>query len=445
MDRSVEPFRLPRLSRTRTRHRETKPRWSEVLAQAGLFALMSLAACGPWMNEQGDSLLRQFREFGYIATFVAAVLAVRPWRHPERLLVVPWPLVVALAWCGLSLTWALEPAIGSRRLLLTIIVLWTLFALVRELGLERSTAILRSGLALLLLINFIAVLAWPSVGIHGANEADLANDWRGIMAQKNYAGLVSALTILVFTFNAATVQRAFRVVTGSAAVVFLLLSDSATSLGMTGVSIAFGVVLSLRTARSGNRPIAAEGWAWVPLGVFFLIFTTMAVFPAPYLKWLSDPTGFTGRYQIWAALIRLYNEQPLLGVGYGSLWDLDTHAPIAAYARGWAATVSHGHNGYLDLLVQIGAAGTLIVLFAVLVWPLQRLLRGGSDPVRVLSATMLLFCLGHNFTESTLFDRDSLGQVFLMLAISMLWNATATVASPGDERLEKTAAKLARV
>jgi O-antigen ligase len=420
-----DPFQLPRLSRARTRPREGGSRWSQTLAQVAFAALVILTIGNPWMTEQPDERLKLIREVGYVAILLLALVAMRPWRHPERLLVVPWPLLLALGWCWLSLVWAIEPGVGLRRLVLTSIVLWTLFALIRELGLERPLLIVQALLALLLVVNFTVVLADPTLGIHGKTEADLAGDWRGIMEQKNYAGFTSAMTVLLFAFDTGRWPMAARIGICLAAAMFLFFSDSATSMGIGAAALIVGGLLMWRAKLDGHRRLAPPAWAWLPLGLLAVIFVAMAINPEPFLELVSDPAGFTGRNQIWTALINAYADRPLSGLGYGSLWDLGPDGPITAYARDWVAQVSQGHNGYLDLLVQIGALGTLLVLFATLTWPIQLLLRGGDQPARVLGAVILLFCLGHNSTESTLFDRDALGQVFLMIGIALLWNATA--------------------
>jgi O-antigen ligase len=93
--------------------------------------------------------------------------------------------------------------------------------------------------------------------------------------------------------------------------------------------------------------------------------------------------------------------------------------------------LSEGHEAYLDLLVQIGCAGTLIVLYAVLAWPARRLLYGGDHPARTLAAAIIVFCIGHGFSESQVFDRDSLVQVLLMIAIALLWSVTAAPVKGG--------------
>jgi exopolysaccharide production protein ExoQ len=426
-------FRLPRLSRARTRHRDDRPRWAEALAQFAFGALIVLAIAGPWMTNQGDETLSKVRELGYAAICILTAAALRPWRHVERLLVVPWPLLLSLGYCALSLLWAIEPGLGARRLTLTAIVLWAVFALVRYIGPGRSATILRVLMAALLLINFSVALRYPAIGIHGPGEADLAGNWRGIMGQKNFAGFTCAMTIVLFAFPAQRVAVAARIGIIGAAAVFLLLSHSATSLGVGIVALVAGALFDRATTLRGQSRLAAPAWTWVPLAVVGVIFVSMAIAPSAYVDFLRDPAGFTGRYGIWTALIQLYADRPWLGVGYGSLWDLGSGGPIHAYAHGWVAEVSQGHNGYLDLLAQIGAPGTLVVLFATLVWPLQRLLRGGDQRARVFSAATIVFCLGHNFTETSLFDRDTLGQIFLLIAIAMLWNSTTAEPVPTQE------------
>ena len=409
--------------------------WTEWLATAAFAALLALTILGPSMTSENYGLQSQIRMAGYLLISLMSLVALEPWRRPERLLVVPWPLLVALGWCWLSLAWAIEPAVGLRRLVLTSLVLWSTFALVRRLDLERSVLLVRGILVITLLANFVVALTNPAVGVHPVNpggfESDLSGDWRGIMIQKNYAGLTCAMTILLFAFHAERVYLALRVAVIIASAVFLYLSDSQTSQIMVVASLIIGALFTW-LAQTKRREQLAPAWlAWVLLAIPGIVFVSMAINPAPYLDMLSDPAGFTGRTQIWTALIRFYADYPLFGAGYGSFWDLGPSGPIFQYGKGWVTEISQGHNGYLDLLVQIGLPGTLLVLFATLVWPTQRLLRGGDHPVRPLAAAAFIFCLGHNLTESMLFDRDSLSQVFLLIALAWLWMATASDVAGG--------------
>lgn len=422
---------LPRLSRFATRSTGSSPSWSLHLARATFVALMVLALLGPWMTISNTGFQNTGRQAGYAIVLVLALAALRPWLHPERLLVVPWPLLAALAWCWLSAFWMIDPNVGIRRLVLTTIVIWSLFALIRQLGAEQTVKILRIVLAVTLAINFAAVLFFPEIGKHPSGGETIVDKWRGVMGHKNNAGVPCAMAILFFVFDAARVHRVVRIAVCAGALVFLIMSESKTSIGICVASVAVGAIFTLLAKHYEQRQLAPAHYAWLLLVIPALIFATMAYDPAYYLDLVSDPTGFTGRTQIWTALIKSYVDRPWLGVGFGSFWDLGPSGPIFKYATGWVTAMSEGHNSYLDFLAQIGVIGTLILFYALLVWPSRRLLYGGDHPARILSAAIIVFCIGHSFTESQLFDRDSLVQVFMMVAIALLWNVTAAPVAGG--------------
>jgi hypothetical protein len=77
------------------------------------------------------------------------------------------------------------------------------------------------------------------------------------------------------------------------------------------------------------------------------------------------------------------------------------------------------------MLVQIGLPGLILTIFAFFVSPLFRLLTSSIIARRdgALLLALLLFAAGHNMTESTLLDRDTIVQVFLVLTVALLGGA----------------------
>jgi hypothetical protein len=71
------------------------------------------------------------------------------------------------------------------------------------------------------------------------------------------------------------------------------------------------------------------------------------------------------------------------------------------------------------------------VLFAALVLPLVKLLSSRTLPRGDGSLIMaiVLFVAGHNLTESSLFERDVVTQVYLIFAIALLAQHTGRLAS----------------
>lgn len=406
------------------------------LAMVAMGGLLALTLLGPAMTILADTAEgagNTARQVGYLLVFVLAVVAMRPLRHPERLLVVPWPLVVALGWCWLSLVWAIDPGVGVRRLVLTTLVLWSVFALVRQIGYERTLLMVRGALILVLIANFATSLLFPVIGIHQLAEADgLAGDWRGMMAHKNIAGLACALTIILFAFDRRTLPYWAMGGGIAGAALFLILSNSKTSIGLIAAALVlgFGVALFNRRFAAVLRPSRP-----VRTGIVVALLAGLAalfhfgVQSDAMLEYISDPGNLTGRTSIWVPMVRYYFSNPMLGAGYGSFWNINAASPIKADQQGWLLVVSQGHNGFLDLMITIGLPGLILVLAATLIWPLGRLLLrpGIRFAACALIASIVIFCIGHNGTESSLFDRDTIGQVFLMLALALLVNADVPV------------------
>lgn len=416
-------------------------------AMGGLLALTLLGPAMTILAGTAEGAGNLGRQAGYLLVFLLAVAAMRPLRHPERLLVVPWPLVVALGWCWLSLVWAIDPGVGVRRLILTTIVLWSVFALVRQIGYDRALLMVRGALILVLIANFATSLLFPAVGIHQVAEADgLAGDWRGMMAHKNIAGLVCALTIILFAFDRRKLPLWAMGAGILGAGVFLILSNSKTSIGLIAVALALGFGVAALNRRFASvlrlsRPLRT-GIVIVLLAGLTALFH-LGVQSDAMLEYISDPSNLTGRTSIWVPLVRYYLGNPLLGAGYGSFWNINAVSPIKDDQQGWLLTVSQGHNGFLDLMITIGLPGLMLVIAATLLWPVGRLLLrpGIRFAACALIASIVLFCIAHNGTESSLFDRDTIGQVFLMLALALLTNTGAPAPVAPQRRMPATAAE----
>ncbi len=372
----------------------------------------------------------------FAAAFVT--YGARPLDAPGGLLVMPVPVLIALAVCWVSVSWAIAPDIAVRRLILTTVVVWTIFLGTNQLGAGPTQSLLRGFLVVALLVNFLAVFGWPEIGIHQIDDPDetsLVGDWRGIMMHKNFAGALSAVTALLFIFNARAVPKALRIAAVAAAAIFLWFSQSKTSAGMAVAAVAVGLMYLRYNAR--YRVLAISGLCALALAAAAYI----NVYNEPISKLITDPKAFTGRTVIWKALRNYSSDHPLLGAGFGSFWNIGPGSPIHQYATGWVVGIASGHNGFLDLLVQIGLPGLAIVVACVFVWPLVRLLASENviGEAEALLISMLLFSIGHNMTESTVLDRDSIVEVFLMFTIALIWNVSAKPArrtrsvSAGDD------------
>lgn len=394
-----------------------------------LGTVLALAILGPVMSHKAAPFSGEgspLRQVFYLATLATAVWALRPIERPDRLAQVPTTMVLAVAYCWISLAWAIEPGIAVRRLMLATILIWIIFILVAELGYRTTITITRMVLVGTLVANFATVLLLPQIGIHQTNDLGdvaLIGAWRGIMMQKNFAGVTCAATILMFMFDARAISLTARGAVIVASALFLAMSQSKTSAGLTLVA----TVAGLAYLRYDPRYRALL----VPL--LLVVAVAAALLSIHYADTvrmsLENPQALTGRAQIWPVLVAYAQDHWLLGSGYGSFWNIGLReGPVYEYGTGWVTDLGNGHNGYLDILVQVGVPGLVLVVFAAMLHPLARLLTNIAVP-RARGAmlfALLVFCAGHNGTESSLFDRDMLVQVFLMLTVALIRPAAAT-------------------
>jgi O-antigen ligase len=138
---------------------------------------------------------------------------------------------------------------------------------------------------------------------------------------------------------------------------------------------------------------------------------------------LEDPREFTGRAAIWAAELRFIGDHPLLGSGFGTFADTGGLSPLHGYVDNrWVEAVSHGHNGYLQILVTIGGTGFILAILAVVVWPLRRFwaLDHAHDSFKPMLFALFVFLVLHNFMESDFLEGDGVGWGAMLMVIAAL-------------------------
>lgn len=417
-----------------------------VVGMALCVVLVCLSVFGPYvalMTSEGSSEGSSVRQFSYLLILGAVLVWAAPWRRGARSLAIPIPLGVAMAWCALSLFWAIEPEIAFRRLLLTGSVIWSVCILVQGNGFRKSVDSLRLAMLIVLIINYLTVWWSPEVGIHLGIDSwvgtAVAGNWRGLTTHKNFAGAASALCILLFLFDAKHIDWRVRLAVLLGAAYFLYQSMSKTSMGMVFVASFLGYTYNA----------IGRKWRQFLLPVGMLISCVVATYTSAYGDAINRlylaPTAFTGRGQIWEALVLYAKDHALLGSGFESFWNIGDGSPIYIYGHGYVTTVTVGHNGYLDLLVTVGIPGVLLIVWGVLLWPLLKVISNErlEQGKGALLCALLLFCAGHNVTESSLFERDAFTGVFAVFAAAFA-AFTLPRASRGRKKRSSSAAKAGR-
>ncbi|MCJ2013388.1 O-antigen ligase family protein [Methylobacterium sp. J-076] len=363
-------------------------------------------------------------------TGIALVEIVRRRRVVLPLLMRSWPVWLVLGWFCASVSWAAFPDIAVRRVSVMVFLCLIALAIAAGIGPLRRTLGLMAGILVVVIAGDLAVtalnpaFAFTEIGVRGYHQ------------QKNVAGLVAMLAVIVGIGWTCAAPRPGRVFAGLAftvaAFAFLVLTKSKTSmmLALLGAALLPGMLLLRRMG-----PAAALALTLMGAGAVAVTYLGVTAFGGDFVGLLTpgNDASFTGRTQIWDFAASEIARRPWTGYGFGSFWDVgDANDPLLRAPPGsWLATLKIGeradvvineaHNGYLDLRLQGGAPAVafavlaqLLTIFALAV---KLFSRRTPRPDAVAAATFLviaLVVLVHNATESSLWMR---GQVLANVSI----------------------------
>lgn len=294
----------------------------------------------------------------------------------------PFLLLFVVLACA-SVAWSIDPSLTLRRLfrLGTIVLACVAFVLISWHA-RRYQNVVRPILTVMLLGSLAFGIVFPSLAIHQETSVELLGAWHGLASHKNGLGAMACLA-LIFWFHA-WLTREVRLLPalagGVIAVTCLLLSRSSTSLAAT-VFVMILLVFLLRSPH-GLRPYLP--YLISMLVAMLLVYALAILNLIPGRDTLMTPiallTGkdmsFTGRTQIWAIVSDHIRYHPLLGTGYGAFWTPSPVVGTDSYVFIWRMGSFYpgtAHNGYLDIVNDLGWVGLSCLIAYIVVYVRQSL------------------------------------------------------------------------
>jgi exopolysaccharide production protein ExoQ len=352
-----------------------------------------------------------------LTALTVASLAVSDWvtlRHQR----IPLGVLMLLAWAATSITWSADHhgSVSAVTTLAASVITGVGTCLI--LDLEQVAHIVMIVVKVLLVATLLSIVLFPTWAT-APPELDPVIGWHGPFTHKN--GLGSFLVIAVVTMLVIPTRR--RILWASVIAVLLVGSQSSTALAISLIAVGAVVVRSvlLSQSRATRRALVTFIAAVGAIGVLAL-----SRRPDLLLTALGRGSTLSGRTEIWTAVERRIAERPWAGWGWGGVWRSDSEPTLSMW-REARFHAFHAHNGYLDVLLQVGCVG-LVLFLGVLLRTAQQLGARASDPTSMW-ALLVLFSLSMTaISESAPFTATP-GLLFLFAF------ATATLqrrsASPG--------------
>jgi exopolysaccharide production protein ExoQ len=369
--------------------------------------------------EAGSAVDRAF--LGLLILLSLIILIRRNCNWQEIIRDNAW-LFALLMYMGVSAVWSDFPLVSCKRWIKCIgSVLMALAVFTEPSARQALASVLRRSVYVLIPFSVLLVKYFDSKG-RDYNVWTGECMWLGVTPQKNCLGrlcFISAFFILweFWRRRQAKEPRGNRnqgwanlAVLGMA--LWLLKgSSSATSLAVLGLGVLVFIGLCLlrnRLASLGmGLELVAVGFVGLLVAGSLLLGDTLVSSAAGMLG--RDPT-FTGRTDIWKAMWPYALKNPLVGLGYGSFW---VKSPLP-----WAG-LNEGHNGYLDVFLELGVAGLLLLLgFLMSFYRKARMSLTMRFDWAAFNLCFLLMAMVHNLSETS-FARSTthLWTIMLFLAI----------------------------
>ena len=368
-------------------------------------------------GDLGDSI----RQICFLSLFVSIVVVTASKFGIASLVQLPAGLLLLYAWIWLSLTWSIEPGIALRRIAFSSIVTLSVWYSVRCIPPERLIMLFAAFLVVVVVLDWISIYLLPfSVHSPWSDEPELAGNWRGLHSHKNEAGAFDGICVIVFLVmslvpRASLVWSAMTVVSG----LFLYMTASKTSLGFLPLALLSGWA-SRRLVQNGRSVIIVLSFSACILSTVLVIFWDNVASEVSSV--LMDPTSLTGRVQIWPILLEFASDHLLLGAGYGSFWAIGPSSPIYHYTAGWVLTIYHAHDGYLNIMIQIGLPGVILATYILLLRPIILSIRCRlfSDLKNYFFVSIVIFVMLNNLLESSFLDRANPLWVITLMIYCMI-------------------------
>ncbi|WP_121971333.1 O-antigen ligase family protein [Leptolyngbya sp. BC1307] len=246
------------------------------------------------------------------------------------------------------------------------------------------------------ILSFLVSTLVPAIGIH-------EKGWKGVLEHPNRLGIIMALSATVWLINLLETPRQ-KILSGMAillSIVTMHFTNSATSTVVLITMI--GILFIVRIARTMGLRMAVICSTFSIIIAAIVAGVVSANLDA-ILGSLGKSRTLSGRGAIWPLLFQAIMKKPVLGYGYVGFWQdwkgEDDPSTFIRRAVHWG--VGHAHNGFLELLLQLGIVGGVLFLVLLSRDFFRSLLHAiiSKQPAWDLPIILVVFIVLSNFSVS---------------------------------------------
>ena len=275
------------------------------------------------------------------------------------------------------------------------------------------------------ILSALYTVAFPSSAIH---YIDHPGAWKGIFDHKNTLGAVMVLSTITFFLKllfrpAKSLSNDWFNWGGMGLSIFLILQTTSKSSLLLLLFILMAIYCFKQYRWRGKTTIV-----FLSLGILVVGSASIFLFAnwdSMILSLDRDPT-LSGRTLIWDYAFESIGDRPWLGFGRGAFWTAGGVFQLEAgrrFSLGLEYLPPHSHNGFIDMLLDVGAIGFTCFILSWGIGYFRALKRAYYSNLAGdwLPVCFLTLIIANNFTESLLM-RDASINIFWVLHLSCIFS-----------------------
>lgn len=318
-------------------------------------------------------------------------------------------LILIVIWMWLSSAWSLDPEVSFRRSLLHSSFLLMACYTAYRYDFRQIVALLFVLTIVIVACSFYFIIFDPFLGFNPDGRGA-----RGAFLHKNTLGgfMIVGVGAAASAIRLRICSRPFGYVVLAAAITLLIMAKSTTS--MLIAALMFGIfIMVLLEERLPFRFVAALAAFLTSMFIFGVGLLVANI--DEFLMLIGRDATLTGRDAVWSYVLSMILERPILGYGYSAFWETE---PIFSYVTNtlnWSVT--HAHNGYLEMWLELGVIGLGLMIAFLIVTVFRAICRPLPDHARAFVLPFFIAMIVNDLAETHLFVYKHFGWIVMLIFV----------------------------
>jgi exopolysaccharide production protein ExoQ len=348
-----------------------------------------------------------------VVYFIAFCLLFLRWKKVALAISKGWLIWLLISLSILSFSWSALPSTTLNRIVAMCGTMVFSIYFSSRYTIKEQIELLCWALGFNTITSLATALILPQYGISGGVHAGL---WRGVFNHKNSLGKAMSFSAICFLIMALRKEKhrwPFWYL--FALSVFLLLMSKATS----SLAILIILMVSLFILQIFRWQYSQIIPAFVGIAFSIVVLYSVVSSNAELIaNIVGKDLTFTGRTELWDLVLDKIKERPWFGYGFGAFWQ-GLNGPSAYIWNTISFAAPNSHNGYLDLLLELGIAGFVLYILQFITCFINAIsyLRFNRTADGLWPVILLLYIVLSNLSESGLYIQNNL---FFLLQSSTL-------------------------